>query len=168
VARARADFDAISRVARAFSSPVDETPALVAAQLAGIRELEKTVKRLSSEAAQSRGRELHASTQPGPGGLRRVLQRSPAGPLSEETRLLGQSFAAAGSAVFIGVTEQPPSVLYCVSEDSGIHAGNVLKAALAAAGGRGGGNAQVAQGSVPSPEALARVLVELGGSSVSN
>jgi alanyl-tRNA synthetase len=40
-----------------------------------------------------------------------------------------------------------------VSADAGVHAGNVLKEAVARLGGRGGGSAQMAQGSVPAPEA---------------
>ena len=41
-------------------------------------------------------------------------------------------------------------------------AGKLLKAALAEAGGRGGGNARIAQGSVPDPATLDRVLEKLG------
>jgi alanyl-tRNA synthetase len=44
---------------------------------------------------------------------------------------------------------------------SGIHAGNRLKEALAAHGGRGGGHAQLAQGSLPGVEALNAVLATL-------
>ena len=40
----------------------------------------------------------------------------------------------------------------------GVDAGKVLKAALAEAGGRGGGNPRMAQGSLPSREALEQVL----------
>jgi alanyl-tRNA synthetase len=49
-------------------------------------------------------------------------------------------------------------VLFAVSEDSGIDAGKALKAALAEAGGRGGGNARIAQGSVPDAAQLEQVL----------
>jgi alanyl-tRNA synthetase len=40
----------------------------------------------------------------------------------------------------------------------GIDAGKLLKAALSQAGGRGGGNPRMAQGSLPSREALEQVL----------
>jgi alanyl-tRNA synthetase len=49
-------------------------------------------------------------------------------------------------------------VLLAVSADSGIDAGKVLKAALTQAGGRGGGNPRMAQGSLPSREALDQVV----------
>ena len=63
--------------------------------------------------------------------------------------------------MFTAVVEEPPSVLLAVSGDASIHAGETLKRALAAAGGRGGGNAQMAQGSVPSAAALEAVLAAL-------
>ncbi len=44
------------------------------------------------------------------------------------------------------------------SKDSGVHSGDVLKRALTGAAGRGGGNAALAQGSVPSKEALDQLL----------
>ena len=50
---------------------------------------------------------------------------------------------------------EPPSVLLATSADSGIDAGQILKAALQAVGGRGGGTARMAQGSVPDAAALA-------------
>jgi alanyl-tRNA synthetase len=47
------------------------------------------------------------------------------------------------------------------SPDSGIHAGNAVKTAVTALGGRGGGNAQLAQGSLPSPAALGGAVSQL-------
>jgi alanyl-tRNA synthetase len=49
-------------------------------------------------------------------------------------------------------------VLVAASEDSGVDAGAVLKAALASAGGRGGGAPRLAQGSVPNADAVDAVL----------
>jgi alanyl-tRNA synthetase len=58
--------------------------------------------------------------------------------------------------VFLAVCEQPPSLLLAASADSGVHAGDRIKAAMAAAGGRGGGNQNLAQGSVPDAASLAQ------------
>jgi alanyl-tRNA synthetase len=49
-------------------------------------------------------------------------------------------------------------MLLAVSADSGMDAGKLLKAALTQAGGRGGGNRRMAQGSLPSQEALEQAL----------
>ncbi len=67
------------------------------------------------------------------------------------------SFTAGPGAVFLALSENPPSVLFAASEGCGVHAGDRLKRALAALGGRGGGNARVAQGSLPELSLLNRV-----------
>jgi alanyl-tRNA synthetase len=54
-------------------------------------------------------------------------------------------------------------VLLAASADSGVDAGKLLKAALAEAGGRGGGNARIAQGSVPDAALLDALAAKLGG-----
>jgi len=160
VERAQADYGALSAIARAFSSALDETPAVVLAQQEKLQESEKARRRLGNELALAKGRELHAATAPGADGLRKIQRR--VGSISEELRAEAQSFTAGGQAVFLALAEDPPSVLLAASKDSGINAGEVLKAALAEAGGRGGGNQTVAQGSLPGAESMERLI----GSSV--
>jgi alanyl-tRNA synthetase len=158
VERAQADYVALAGVARAFSAALDETPAMVAAHQEKLQESEKARKRLATELAQAKGRELHAATAPGPDGLRKIQRR--VATISDEQRTEAQSFTAGGKAIFLALAEDPPSVLLAASSDSGVNAGEVLKAALADA--RGGGSPVVAQGSLPNQEALERLL----GSSV--
>jgi alanyl-tRNA synthetase len=152
VKRARADFEAISSVARAFSAPPDEVPALVAAQLEKLQDSDKARRRLATELAQARGRELYAATAPGPDGIRKVVRRVPS--LTDELRAEAQSFTAGEKSVLLAMGENPPAILLASSPDSGVHAGEFLKAALTKAGGRGGGSATMAQGSVPSKDLL--------------
>ena len=64
-------------------------------------------------------------------------------------------------AIFVAALDQPPSVLLAVSADSGLDAGKLLKAAVTEAGGRGGGNQRMAQGSVPHRESLEQALERL-------
>jgi alanyl-tRNA synthetase len=152
VQRARSDFEAISSVARAFSAPPDEVPALVAAQLEKLQDSDKVRRRLATELAQARGRELYAATAPGPDGIRRVVRRIAF--LADDLRAEAQSFTAGSKSVFLVMGENPPAILLACSPDSGINAGELLKAALTRAGGRGGGSATMAQGGVPSKELL--------------
>ncbi len=63
--------------------------------------------------------------------------------------------------MFVGALDEPPTVLLAASDDSGVDAGRVLKAALASVGGRGGGSARMAQGSLPGLEVLPRVFDQL-------
>jgi alanyl-tRNA synthetase len=157
VRRARADFDALARVAQMFSGALEDVPELVNVQLEAARANEKLRRKLESDLAQYQGRELYAATAPDETGVRRALRRLPSGSL-EDFRAPAQSFTAQSKAVFTAALDEPPAVLLAVSADMGVDAGKLLKAALAQAGGRGGGNPRMAQGSVPSREALDRTI----------
>ena len=155
VERAQADYAALSAIARVFSAALDETPAVVTAHQEKLQESEKARRRLATELAQAKGRELHAATAPDADGLRKIQRR--VATISDDLRAEAQSFTAGGKAIFLALAEDPPSVLLAASSDSGVNAGEKLKAALAEAGGRGGGNSTVAQGSL-SKESLERFL----------
>lgn len=160
VRRARADYDALSKAGQLFSAALDDVPDAVAAQLEAVRAGEKARKKLELDLAAYRGRELYEQTAPAADGLRRVVQRLERGNL-EELRAVAQNFTAQGKGVYLASLADPPSVLLATSADSGVDAGQLVKAAVSAAGGRGGGNARMAQGSAPSGEALAAVLAQL-------
>lgn len=161
VRRARADLEALTRVARIFSAPLEEAAALAEKQARELQTVERARRKLAAELAGYRGRELYAATVPEASGVRRALKRLPKGAIDDELRAMAQSFTAQPKAVFLAVIEDPPSVLLAASRDAGLHAGEALKTALARAGGRGGGNPALAQGSAPSREALEQALAEL-------
>ena len=95
-------------------------------------------------------------------GLRRYWKRLPAGSIGEEIRWEAQSFAAEGKALYLATSENPATVLLAVSADAGLAAGEWLKPRLSQAGGKGGGNAQMAQGSLPAAQNLATIAAEIG------
>ncbi len=159
--RARADFDALSAVARIFSAQLDQAPVLAAAQAEALQKAEKTRRRIAAELARFKGRELYDATPPGPDGVRRAVQELPAGSIDEEARAFAQGFTAQPGCRLLTVIGAPPALLFAVSGDAGINAGESVKSAVARHGGRGGGSALLAQGSVPSGEALAAVRAEL-------
>ncbi|MGA2114056.1 MAG: DHHA1 domain-containing protein [Bryobacteraceae bacterium] len=160
VARAHADFEALNRAAQAFSAPLDEVPALVAAQLDAARADDKARRKLELELAGYRGRELYSICPPGTGGLRRHIERAARGNL-EDLRAVAQSFTSQPAAVFLAVLEEPPALLLAASADSGVDAGALLKTALSAAGGRGGGTPRMAQGSVADRAGLDHVVAQV-------
>jgi alanyl-tRNA synthetase len=160
VRRARADFEALSVAAQLFSVSVDDLPAVAAAHLESARADDKARRKLELELAAFQGRELYAATAPDADGLRRHTRRLERGGL-EQLRALAQSFTAQPKSMFVAALNDPPSVLLAASADSGIDAGKLLKTALAEAGGRGGGSARIAQGSVANRELLDRVLEKL-------
>jgi alanyl-tRNA synthetase len=113
----------------------------------------KQAARLSLALAQARGRELYHATVPRTDGIRVAVRRYD-GAIGEDDRAEAQSFVNAGDGrdVYIGVAFDPPAVLV-----AGPNAGERLKTLLAEFGGRGGGNAQIAQGSLPAREAAEEV-----------
>ena len=152
--RARADYRLLAAIGRALSVPPEQTPDLLAGLIEKNKALEKTGQRLATELARREGKELFLAAEPGPDGIRRMVQR---GPIDDAMRARAQAFVSGEKAVFLAVCDQPPSLLLAASADSGIHAGERVKAAVAAAQGRGGGNQQLGQGSVPDAAALASV-----------
>jgi alanyl-tRNA synthetase len=154
---ARQDFRTLSELSRILSVPFEETVGIVGAQVDKAKALEKSYQRLAAELAQREGRELYAAAAPDAEGIRKMTQR---GAIDDAARARAQAFAAGSKAVFLVVCENPPSVLLAASTDSGVHAGERVKAAVTAAGGRGGGNQGLAQGSVPAAqlESLVRAV----------
>ena len=160
--RARADYEQLSAVAQVYSSTLDDAAALVAAGMARLQESEKSRQKLGGELALARGRQLYQDTIPGADGLRRYWKRLPSGILAEEIRWEAQSFAAQSKALYLATSENPAAVLLAASADAGFPAGEWLKPRLAKAGGKGGGNAQMAQGSLPGAQYLSELAGELG------
>jgi alanyl-tRNA synthetase len=89
--RARADFDALSRIAQALSAPLEDTPALVISQMDALQSAEKIRRRLEEELGAAQGRELYDATVPDSHGIRRAIKRLAAGSL-DPLRVMGQSF----------------------------------------------------------------------------
>jgi alanyl-tRNA synthetase len=159
--RARLDYDTLDSAARVFNAQLDALPSLASALSEQAKEAEKTRRKLALELAQLRGRQLWESQPVSPSGRRVYLDQHPSGPLDDESRALALSFTAQPAAVFIATSPDPPALLLAVSEDTGLHAGNLLKPLLVEQGGRGGGNARTAQGSLPTPQSLQSLLDNL-------
>lgn len=163
IRRARADQEALSQLGALLSTGLDQVPQVVGARLAELKETSLALRDARAALATYRARELYDSAAPAPGtlgGLHCHVERHTSISV-DELRGLGQAYAALPRAVFVGASESPAQVLLATSEDSGLHAGNLLKAALAAAQGKGGGSPRLAQGSVGDRAALERVLTEL-------
>ena len=161
VRRARAEYETLAETARRLSAPMPEVPRLVAEQIEALEQARKAAAKATLELAEYRGRELYRTLEPDPSGLRCAVERARSGKLDQELRARAQSFARQSKAVFLALIADPPSLLLAASADSGYDAGALVREALAEVGGRGGGNAQIGQGSAPDPEALERALVRL-------
>jgi alanyl-tRNA synthetase len=157
--RARRDLEILSRVARVFSGSIDDAAKLVEGQAAQLTELQSANKRLSESLATYRAAELHGAAVPRADGVRVVVERLSSG--VDSARSLALAFAPLTKAMFVAVSSNPPSVMVATSADSGVEAGKLLRPLLEKVGGRGGGSARLAQGSLPSADLLENVLASI-------
>ena len=148
IVQARADFEALTRIAQVFSSALESAPELVAAQQVRLQDAEKARRKLAAELAVRRGRDLYAAAEPAPTGLR-IHQGAITAGIDEEVRNEANGFVSQSRAVYLATGGTPVAVLLAASADSGVNAGELLKRLLQELGGRGGGNALMAQGSLP-------------------
>ncbi|MBK9408661.1 MAG: alanyl-tRNA editing protein [Gemmatimonadetes bacterium] len=161
IARVRGEYDVLARLANGLSCSIDELPTLVPAQAEQLRALENDRRRLEGEVNAARARDVHAALPPGDDGVRRLLERRAGGKV-DDARALALAFAALPKGVVAVAVAAPPAILVAASDDSGVDAGRLLKEALGAVGGRGGGSARLAQGTVPDAAALETVIAALG------
>ena len=157
VRRAREDVDLLSRIAGQLSAAPEDIPELVDAQRAELKAAAGARRDLEERLATYRAHELYAAATADTRGTRVIVLREADGPV-ERLRPLAQALAAMPGTVFVGWTATPPAVLVAAAPDSGVDAGAALRAALEGVGGRGGGNARLAQGTAPSAAALERAV----------
>ncbi|HUF35421.1 MAG TPA: alanyl-tRNA editing protein [Gemmatimonadales bacterium] len=157
VRRARADGDLLLRLAAPYSAAPEDLPALLEAQQSELKEAAAARRALDQALDGRRARELYQSAVPGEAGIRHIVLRAEPGTAMERLRGLAQAVAGLPRAVFVATTAEPAAVLLASSEDSGVDAGRMLRAAVERVGGRGGGNARLAQGTAPA-EALDRLI----------
>lgn len=136
---------------------------VVGQRLASLRETEKRVSALERELAETRVRELLREAPTGPGGVRRLMLHPGAGAV-DALRHLAQAAAAESQVFCVATAAHPATVLVAASPDTGLNAGALLKTALATVGGRGGGSATLAQGTVADPAQLDLVVAALQAS----
>jgi alanyl-tRNA synthetase len=160
LARARTDFDALSALAASLTAAIDEVPALVAAQAAHLKEAETDARKRGEELAKYQARERYDAATPDANGTRRISETASS---MDPLRAMAQAIALLPRAVYVGTVASPPGIVLAASADSGVNAGELLKAALSANGGRGGGSPRVAQGTVPDAAALQKVVSALAG-----
>jgi alanyl-tRNA synthetase len=162
IRRARAEHVLLSRIAGDFSAAPEELPGLINNLRGEVKEASAARRELETKLDAHRARELYLAAIPDATGIRRVVIREERGSL-EGLRGVARAFASMPMAIFIGAAASPPALVLATSPDSGVDAVGVLKGLLAAVGGRGGGSATLAQGTVPGKQQLEQVVGSIGG-----
>jgi alanyl-tRNA synthetase len=155
VARARADYLALTAVAASLSTSIDSVAPLVASQASQVKDLQKALRAHEATIAGFRANELYEATAPDATGLR--LLPIPEMPM-DSLRVLALALVGKPMTAVVGSTPEG-QVLVATSEDSGLDAGKALREALAALGGKGGGSPRLAQGSAPKDQAADAIRI---------
>ena len=155
--RARGQDHLIAVLASTLSCSREELADLVAKRQDELKVARKRIEELEHEVAVSRLQSLAAATPRAPDGLRRIVYRGGGEPTSA-LRAMAQAAIALKRTVFVASAQSPPAVLVSASADSGVDAGARLKAALDTVGGKGGGSARMAQGTMPDSSRLEEVV----------
>ena len=156
LAHAQASDKALAALAAELGCAVGQLEAVVAARQLESKSLRDHVGKLEQEVAASRVRAMYDVAAPGANGIRYMMHRATT-ESAALLRLMVQAVAPLERAALVIVAADPAALYFGTSADSGLDAGALLKPALAAAGGRGGGSARVAQGTAPTAEALEEV-----------
>jgi alanyl-tRNA synthetase len=155
---ARADFDRLSSMANQASTALEEVPVLFDRMRADLKAADSQRRALETELNGFRATTLYQGAAVSGDGVRIITSR---GESVDGLRGLAQAVAAQPRALFVGTLDAPPTIVVATSADSGLDANALLKEHLAAAGGRGGGNARLAQGTVPAGDVLAALVRQI-------
>ncbi len=145
----------VATLARELSCADAELRELIPKRQHDLQELRGRLSALEVEVAGHRVRAILGAVTPGPDGVCRAVHRGE-GESPSLLRAMAQAVAAEPRAVL--VIAASPVIIVGSSDDSGVDAGALLKGALAACGGRGGGSPLLAQGTVPDAATLDLVL----------
>ncbi|MEP6834199.1 MAG: DHHA1 domain-containing protein [Gemmatimonas sp.] len=161
VTAARHDAGLLARAAAVFTAATDDVPRLVESQQQQLRDLEREHKKLKGELAVYDARKHWEAATPNAGGIRHIHIAVPNGPVKDQ-EALAQAIATLGAAVVVITSNNPVGVMLATSADSGVDAGQTIRATVTPLGGRGGGSPRLAQASLPDASAIRTVLAALG------
>jgi alanyl-tRNA synthetase len=158
IRRARETYQALARLGATLSTSVESVADVLTTRLAALERDSAALRKARESLDGYRATELYAATRERAGAALALFVERQARGSVQDYRGLAQSYAKHPRALFIVAIEEPAALLLACSEDSGVDAGGALRAALAIAGGRGGGSARLAQGSFETPAALDAAL----------
>ncbi len=159
VRAARADHELVGDLSQTLGVAPAELAPTVKSQREALRAAQAARRETASALDAYRAHEHYDAAVPDADGRRRIVDRRATGTI-EELRGLAHAVIALGNVLFIGALTTPPTIVVASSK-GGIDAGATLRKALADVGGKGGGNARIAQGTVPSANAIDSVIESL-------
>ncbi len=161
VRTARQDFELLGEASGLYPCAPADLPGNISKQREEFRLVQKREARILEELAELKAEQLLRDAYSGDGGPRLVLQVFPdrdAGFI----KLLAQRLTRGHQNVvaLLAGTSPSPAVVFARSADLSFDLGALLRELVTAAGGRGGGSKDFAQGGIPDPGKLESLLNE--------
>ena len=157
VRTARRDFATLTHAAALFSAQIYDLPAQITKLQDENKALAKQEKRSQEEVAALMATQLVGEAQQV--GAARVVKRFFPDRDINFVKLLAQKVTAnPGFVALVASGSGQPGVVFAQSAGGAFNMGAILKEALAAVGGRGGGSKDLAQGGAPDAAAAEKVL----------
>jgi alanyl-tRNA synthetase len=158
--RAKRDYRMLQELARQSAAPIDKLAEVLAALRQRLGEAEKERQRLADSLARREGVELYAATTPSADGIRRAVWDVEQ--IGETVRAQALAYTVGARSLVMVLSAKGAGVLIACSGDIGMDAGAILKETLAEFGGKGGGSASLAQGSIGEPACVRALAGKLG------
>jgi len=158
--RARADYARLTALAEGlvarFTTGQDELLEAVDRLLAEGKAVRRELGELEAAWVASTASALWADARPA--GDRRVITVAVDYPVERAKRVAQALRGRPGAVVLLGIRGERPQLICTRADDVTLNAGELLRAAVTAGGGRGGGRPEWAQGGVPTNAALEAAL----------
>jgi alanyl-tRNA synthetase len=157
---ARGDFELLAKASALYPCAPTDLPANIDKQREEARQVQKREGRLLEELAELKAAQLLRQSEAMVG--RKVIVQVFEDRDAAFIKLLGQKLTrdVSGVIALLASTQGSPAVVFARSSDIDIDLGSLLRQLVTAAGGRGGGGKDFAQGGVPTAEAIVPILKE--------
>ena len=156
----RRDYETLVQSAALFSAYIYEVPKQITKSLDEIKAAKKAEHKLLEELAEFWAGKLAAESLQS--GSRKVVQQVFGDRDLTFVKLLAQKLSRyQGVVALLGTTAGQPSIVLSRSQDVEVDVSALLKEALAAAGGRGGGTKDLAQGGIADGAKIPELLDQI-------
>jgi alanyl-tRNA synthetase len=158
VKTARTDFSTLTESAGLYTTGIYELPAQIRKQTEELKVQQRMQSRLNEELAELLAAKIADETPLDNG--RKIVRQVLAERDAAFVKLLAQKLSRNGKGIvaLLATPNPTPTLVFARSQDESVDVGALLKEIVTAAGGRGGGGKDLAQGGVPEDAKLQELL----------